>query len=657
MPEQDFDPDSNNRAARPLPDPASVSGISNQEAAEQALRRSEELNRRIIESIPGGIVVVAPNGSIRKVNAEAERFLGLSFDAVTQMYVSDFGQVTIGEDGHEFKVEDYPVSRCLRTGEPQPRVTIGVKAPNGQVNWGVFTAIPLTDPRTGVPDGAVVMFLDITDRRMMEQALREREARSERALHDQSRLLSLIMDNMGDGVAMCDREVRFLLFNPAAERIIGVKPEGPMPASGWASYFGFYLPDRVTPFPSHDLPLQRALRGQITDSQDIYIRREDQSEGRWISTTARPIVDESGAVVGGVTVIRDLTERKRVEEALGFSEERFRLLVDQSPISIQLLSRAGYTLRVNGAFERLFGVGVQDLLDYNVLEDKQLAANGVLPLLQKAFAGEAVVIPRIAYVPNRGPLIGQNRWVRANAYPVKGRNQEVREVVILHEDVTEQKAVEDRLRESERHYRDLSEHNQLLAREVEHRVGNHLAALLGLVGLMRRRSSDVDSFADAMEGRLRGMAHVHRMMSSVGWRSVQLATLVNSTLAAAGEIGHHQTELKVQGPDAPIAPKQALALSLILLEWYTNSCKHGAHSVAGGKLDVAWSLTQNGNKPMVRLIWREENGPRPIEPMPASLGTELVGAFATRELGGRCQMHFPPEGAEHVLEFPLADRT
>ena len=138
---------------------------------EQALRRNEELTRRITQSMLGGLVQVGINGQIVYANNEAQRILGMSFDELSQRYVHDFAPVTIHEDGSPYAAEDYPVSRCLRTGQPQTPALIGLKMPDGEVIWALFSAAPLTDP-DGKTIGAVVTFLDMTQLRKTQEALR-----------------------------------------------------------------------------------------------------------------------------------------------------------------------------------------------------------------------------------------------------------------------------------------------------------------------------------------------------------------------------------------------------------------------------------------------------------------------------------------------------
>jgi PAS domain S-box-containing protein len=143
--------------------------ITERKQAEEALRASEELNRRIVEAVSGGIIQVSPEGRIVRANAGATRILGLVYDDLLQHFVADFALQTIWEDGSSCAVAEYPVTKCLATRQPQPATTIGVRRPDGTVAWAGFTAIPLRDSTTGGGNGAVVTFLDITERKRAEE--------------------------------------------------------------------------------------------------------------------------------------------------------------------------------------------------------------------------------------------------------------------------------------------------------------------------------------------------------------------------------------------------------------------------------------------------------------------------------------------------------
>jgi PAS domain S-box-containing protein len=145
------------------------------------------------------------------------------------------------------------------------------------------------------------------------------------------------------------------------------------------------------------------------------------------------------------------------------TEQRFQTLFEQAPFSVQLLSVDGRTLKVNQAWQDLWGAHAGDPLyefvlgEYNMLTDPQLEAKGVTPLLQRAFAGEPVRLPTIHYDPAEMGKPGAARWVAATARPIKATDGQVLEVMLIHEDVTERIQAERVLRESEEQFRTIAD--------------------------------------------------------------------------------------------------------------------------------------------------------------------------------------------------------
>jgi len=154
-------------------------------------------------------------------------------------------------------------------------------------------------------------------------------------------------------------------------------------------------------------------------------------------------------------IVQDITDRKQAEEALRDSEERFRTMIEQSPLSIEVMSPDGRTLQVNPAFVNLWGVTLEDLKDYNMLKDEQLISLGIMPYIQRGFSGEAVAYPPLEYDGSKTLGFGEKKWVQGSIYPVRDTAGTIRNVILVHEDITEQKNAEGALRESEQRFRDI----------------------------------------------------------------------------------------------------------------------------------------------------------------------------------------------------------
>jgi sigma-B regulation protein RsbU (phosphoserine phosphatase) len=175
-----------------------------------------------------------------------------------------------------------------------------------------------------------------------------------------SSLLRHVIDSLAEGVVVASAERRFLLFNPAAERILSLGLMD-VPLAEWSTVYGCYRPDMVSPFPADELPLARSLRGEVVDDCEIFIRRNGGPEGGWISVSSRPIIDRSGHTLGGVVTFRDITARKQ-------QLERHHLLskiVEETADAVLVTDSAGNIEYVNAAFERTTGYSRSEVLGEN----------------------------------------------------------------------------------------------------------------------------------------------------------------------------------------------------------------------------------------------------------------------------------------------------
>ena len=166
------------------------------------------------------------------------------------------------------------------------------------------------------------------------------------------------------------------------------------------------------------------------------------------TTQRRGFTEHDATFVQSVAnVLASAIEHLQARQDLERSEERFRSMMEQSPFSVQIFDEDGRTIAANPAWERLWDASRDELGDYNILEDEQLEAAGLLPAIRDAFRGEVVTLPVTHYDPGEIGKPGRDRWIEGYAYPLLPGEGESFEVVLVHHDVTDRN---ERERELER---------------------------------------------------------------------------------------------------------------------------------------------------------------------------------------------------------------
>jgi PAS domain S-box-containing protein len=278
-----------------------------------------------------------------------------------------------------------------------------------------------------------------------ESAAREAALKAELAAAREQ--LDRMRSGITDQIITLDAEFRYVFVNDRVVEATKLPREQLLGRSIWELFPGL----KESEFAAQ---LTAAFREQRPREFDYYYPEWK----RWFENRVYPTRD-------GITLfVADITARRMAEDRLRESEEFFRSLMEQAPFSVQVLSPDGRTLQVNQAWEQLWGLKLDRLHDYNVLQDPQLEAKGVLPWLRRAFAGESVQIPAIEYDPNATlPGLTQNgdpkRWVTGVAYPLRDAGGKIHQIVLLHEDITARRRAELGLRESEQRFRRLVEAN------------------------------------------------------------------------------------------------------------------------------------------------------------------------------------------------------
>jgi two-component system CheB/CheR fusion protein len=189
-------------------------------------------------------------------------------------------------------------------------------------------------------------------------------------------------------------------------------------------------------------------------------------------------------------------------------------------------------------------------------------------------------------------------------------------------------------------------HQQVLIAELNHRVKNMLAVVIGLATQLGKEVDDLPEFQEGFSSRLQAMARAYELLSLENWSSAAVEDLVARELAPFSK-----GRVELSGEGVRLGPPQALALSMIVHELATNAAKHGALADSKGRVAVSW--TREGERFVFN--WREIDGPPAVSPQHPGFGLRLVDREARYSLRGESEIRFLDTGLEALIAFRASE--
>lgn len=232
---------------------------------------------------------------------------------------------------------------------------------------------------------------------------------------------------------------------------------------------------------------------------------------------------------------------------------------------------------------------------------------------------------------------GDRRDVMITATPLFEEGGKVRGAIAAIVDISERKNAEAR--------------QQVLLYELQHRVKNIIATISALASRTLRPGVPPEEFVQSFQGRLRGMAATHELLSRANWRGAPLGELVETALR--GHVSLDGGAIAINGPDILMTPSAAATMGMVLYELATNAVKYGALSRSSGHLDVSWKIEGSSPPHRVRLIWTESGTETAPKDLSAGFGVNFIQRSFEYEMQGTAAMESAPDGLRWILQFPI----
>ena len=524
--------------------------------------------RAVLDAVPAGIWI-ARDPSYRTVQANrlASAWMRVPEGANSSKSAPSLLRFDIfDKEGLPVPNEELPLRRAGR-GEEVTDYEFDWRFSDGERRFLYGNATPLRDADGNIA-GGVAAFIDITERKRAEAAVRESAAT---LLHAQFCANAGIWD--------IDLVSKHVAWSEPYYDLYGL-PRSVQPSH--ESWIASIHPDdreRV------DDEFAKAVAGQGAQRIEFRILRDGQV--RWLHSEGRVICDSANRPLRVTGITWDITERKRAEKALRASEERFRGIFQDAGTAIAITDLQGRFHSCNPAFIAMLGYTEEELLvrDFQELvhpdDREENVAAGVR--LRAGAMPSFELLNR--YIKKDGSAV----WVHKRVSLLHDAAGNPTHHIALVTDMTERKRYE--------------EHINLLMREVNHRAKNMLAVVQAIA--RQTSAANTQDFIERFGERIRALAASQDLLVKSEWRGVDLEALIRSQLSHFnGLIG---ARVDLCGPRLSISSSAAQTIGMALNELATNAGKYGALSNATGRVEVAWNLdVRRGRRgPLCHKLARE----------------------------------------------------
>ncbi|HOW54678.1 MAG TPA: PAS domain S-box protein [Syntrophorhabdaceae bacterium] len=295
--------------------------VSDRKKTEEALRESEETARMLINATDEAVLLVDKKGGIISANARFVMNHGSDIRSLINKNIHDLFSEEMAKKIRRMINEVLRERRTIRHEEEE------------NASWFEMKLYPISEEMDNIAKAAIFI-KDITSERRYEEALRESEKKYRQ-----------IVDTANEGILVANEDFRITLVNRQIIKMTGYSEEEMIGKS--LSEF-IHKADRE----EYDTRIHRRIQGK-SQQYELRLRKNDGSL-LWVIVSASPVFDTKNRFRGSITLFTDITERKKIEEDIRESEERYRTAIEHSNDGVAILEGDSF-IYVNQKFVDMFG--------------------------------------------------------------------------------------------------------------------------------------------------------------------------------------------------------------------------------------------------------------------------------------------------------------
>jgi PAS domain S-box-containing protein len=489
--------------------------------------------------------------------------------------------------------------------------------------------------------------------------------------------LQLVLESALDAAVVMTADGAITAWNSRAESVFGWSK---------AEAIGRQLVDLIIPVPLRTQH-QKGLAHYRATGEGPYVGQRVETTGLHRDGREFPIeVSVSPLARDGETsflgFLRDISERKRTEASLEARARRAMLLHQLSSFAAQSASVEDALRQCLSAVCEMIGWPVGHAYLPTPREPYRLISS-----VWHCPPGKYEVLRTVTEAMGFGPGIGlpgqvwdlkepvwlsdvtqSDNFPRAHVgqpievhsafgFPIKSGDQVIAVLEFFNEEITEpdnailmvSRALGDQVGRVLERKLDAERQHTLLA-ELNHRVKNMLAVVVGIATQTARSATSLPAFQESFTGRLMSLSRTYSLMTSAQWQRTSLKDLISEMLLPHAD--SKSLNITIDGPPVTLTPKITLTMSMLLHELLTNAMKHGALSVPGGRIEMGWRFISGDSGTALLLIWRELGRGQVTPPQKPGFGLRLIETSVRHELRGQLETVYGAEGVEHTFTIP-----
>jgi PAS domain S-box-containing protein len=386
---------------------------------EQLLLKSEDKYRRLVENLHEGIWAIDKDSYTTFVNPRMAEILGYGREEMMGKHLFSF------TDERGIELAKRLLERRQQGIKEQHDFEFIRK--DGKRIYATLETSPITDD-DGNYIGAIAGVMDTTERKKAEEELRENEERFRN-----------IVENSQDVIMLTQPDGIISYLSPACSQVLGYEPAELVGKQPW-----IFHPDDLEKVKAVHYDALRGGKGSNLEYRVI----TKTGETRWISHSWSPIIADNKVKLI-VSVVRDITERKKVEETMFVQRDRLETVTRSLGAGLAIISKDYRTLWANDVLKQIFG-DVEGKICYLTYNQR----SGICPECGVHEIFETGKVKVVHEQVGKG-VDGKTVWSEITATPVKDRDGNITAALELVVPITERKRAEEELRNSEEKYRKL----------------------------------------------------------------------------------------------------------------------------------------------------------------------------------------------------------